>query len=170
MELTLALLLRVYGTLPDVVTDGLRSFRADLRRYMVRRTMATRRKGSIPGGRAFGGGWGAIHSPHHLLLDLNIRYSAKHAIRIGPPKASSTIRGTEGICRSEIAGRSYLHLNITAVAEMIAEPNTANGHKSAGAVVLVVGQLPREATWVNRQTSRIPLDRLRKSEGASILP
>ena len=31
MELTLALLLRVYGTLPDVVTDGLRSFRADLR-------------------------------------------------------------------------------------------------------------------------------------------
>ena len=31
MELTLALLLRVYGTLPDVVTNGLRSFREDLR-------------------------------------------------------------------------------------------------------------------------------------------
>jgi len=31
MELALALLLRVYGTLPDVVTNGLRSFRNDLR-------------------------------------------------------------------------------------------------------------------------------------------
>ena len=31
MELTVALLLRVYGTLPDVVTNGLRRFRCDLR-------------------------------------------------------------------------------------------------------------------------------------------
>ena len=119
MELTVALLLRVYGTLPDVVTDGLRSFRADLR-PIYRQAYRDTQKRIYPAAR--------VSTPdgdrlmvHGLFLDLNIRYSAKHAIQFGPPKALSPFEALSVFARSEIAGRSYLPLNITAVAQMIAE-------------------------------------------------
>ena len=56
-----------------------------------------------------------------LFLDLNIRYSAGQAIQFGPPKALSPFEAMSVFARSEIAGRSYLPLNITAVAQMITE-------------------------------------------------
>ena len=119
MELTLALLLRVYGTLPDVVTDGLRSFRADLR-PIYRQAYRDSQKRIYPAARVSTPD-GERLTVQGLFLDLNIRYSAKQAIRIGPPKALSPFEALRVFAHSEIAGRSYLPLNITAVAEMIAE-------------------------------------------------
>jgi hypothetical protein len=119
MELTLALLLRVYGTLPDVVTDGLRSFRADLR-PIYRQAYKDSQKSIHPAARVSTPN-GERFTVQGLFLDLNIRYSAKQAIQFGPPMALSPFEAMSIFAHSEIAGRSYLPLNITAVAQMIAE-------------------------------------------------
>jgi hypothetical protein len=119
MELTLALLLRVYGILPDVVTTGLLSFRNDLR-PIYRRAYLDSLKSVYPAARVSTPDGGRL-TVHGLFLDLNIRYSAKQAIQFGPPKTLSPFEALSVFARSEIAGRSYLPLNITAVAQMIAE-------------------------------------------------
>jgi hypothetical protein len=117
MELTLALLLRVYGTLPDVVTNGLRSFRNDLRPIYRQAYFDSLKKVypaarvSTPNGERF--------TTQGLFLDLNIRYSAGQITQLGPPKALPPFEAIRVFAQSEIAGRSYL--NIAAVAEMIAE-------------------------------------------------
>lgn len=119
MELTLALLLRVYGTLPDVVTNGLRTFRKDLR-PIYRQAYLDSLKSVYPAARVSTPD-GERFTVQGLFLDLNIRYSAKQAIQFGPPKALSPFEALSVFARSEIAGRSYLPLNITAVAQMITE-------------------------------------------------
>lgn len=119
MELTLALLLRVYGTLPDVVTDRLRSFRADLR-PIYRQAYKDSQKGIYPEARVSTPN-GERFTVQGLFLDLNTSYSARQAIQFGPPKALSPFEAISVFAHSEIAGRSYLPLNITAVAQMIAE-------------------------------------------------
>jgi len=119
MELTLALLLRVYGTLPDVVTNGLRNFRNDLRPIYRRAYLDSLKKVypparvSTPDGERF--------TARDLFLDLNIRYSAGQVVQFGPPKALSPFEAMRVFAHSEIAARSYLPLNITRVAQMIAE-------------------------------------------------
>ena len=60
MELTLALLLRVYGILPDVVTTGLRSFRNDLR-PIYRRAYLDSLKSDLPCGSRFDARWGTTY-------------------------------------------------------------------------------------------------------------
>jgi hypothetical protein len=119
MELTIALLLRVYGTLPDVVTDGLRSFRAVLR-PIYRQAYRDSQKRIYPAARVSTPD-GERLTVQGLFLDLNIRYSAGQAIQFGPPRALSPFEAMSVFAHSEIAARSYLPLNITAVAEMIAE-------------------------------------------------
>jgi hypothetical protein len=119
MELTVALLLRVYGTLPDVVTNGLRRFRGDLRpiyrqAYLdsLKKVYPAARVSTLSGERL---------TVQGLFLDLNIRYSAGQAIQFGPPQALSPFEAMSVFAQSEIAARSYLPLNISAVAQMIAE-------------------------------------------------
>ena len=119
MELTLALLLRVYGTLPDVVSHGLRAFREDLR-PIYRQAYLDSLKRVYPAARVSTAD-GERLTVQGLFLDLNIRYSAGQAIQFGPPKALSPFEALSVFARSEIAGRSYLPLNITAVAQMITE-------------------------------------------------
>jgi hypothetical protein len=119
MELALALLLRVYGALPDVVTNGLRSFRSDLR-PIYREAYRDSQKSVYPAARVSTPD-GKRLTVQGLFLDLNIHYSAKQSIQFGPPKALSPFEAMTVFAHSEIAGRSYLPLNITAVAEMIAE-------------------------------------------------
>ena len=62
MELTVALLLRVYGTLPDVVTNGLRSFPRDLRPIYRKAYLRFAEKDLSPGPRFVATG-AAPHSP-----------------------------------------------------------------------------------------------------------
>jgi hypothetical protein len=119
MELTLALLLRVYGILPDVVSNGLRSFREDLR-PIYRQAYLDSLKRVYPAARVSTAD-GERLTVQGLFLDLNIRYSAKQAIQFGPPRALSPFEAMSVFAQSEIAARSYLPLNLTAVAQMIAE-------------------------------------------------
>jgi hypothetical protein len=104
MELTLALLLRVYGILPDVVTTGLRSFRNDLR-PIYRRAYLDSLKSDYPAARVSTPD-GERLTVQGLFLDLNIRYSAKQAIQFGPPKALSPFEALSVFARSETAERA----------------------------------------------------------------
>jgi hypothetical protein len=117
MELTVALLLRVYGTLPDTVVAGLRNFRDDLRpiyrqAYLdsLHRNYPAARVSTPYGGRIMIEG---------LFLDLNIRYSAGHMTEFGPPRAISPFEAVSAFARPPIPARPHLPLNVTAVAEMI---------------------------------------------------
>ncbi|HMN70314.1 MAG TPA: hypothetical protein PKA55_00445 [Rhodoblastus sp.] len=119
MELSVALLLRVYGTLPDEIAAGLRDFRDDLRpiyRQAYLDTLGGLRppaRISTPGGARFliGG----------LFLDLNVRYAAGRMLDFGPPRAISPFDAIRVYALSEGAARSYLPLNVTAVARKIVE-------------------------------------------------
>jgi hypothetical protein len=117
MELTVALLLRVYGTLPDTVVAGLRNFRDDLR-PIYRRAYLDSMKRTHPAARISERGGSRI-TVDGLFLDLNIRYSAGRMIQFGPPKAMSPFEAVTTFARSEVPARSYLPLNVTVVAEMI---------------------------------------------------
>lgn len=119
MELTIALLLRVYGTLPDAIIAGLRRFRGDLHsiyRQAYLEGIADERKTArvmeSRGGRAVVSG---------LFLDLNIRYSAGQMIEFGPPKIVSPFDAIVAYAHSELPARSYLPLNVTTVAQMIVD-------------------------------------------------
>lgn len=119
MELTLALLLRVYNWLPDSVASGLRSFRDDLRpiyRQAYRDTLK----------RAYPMAWLSADESERLpveglFLDLNIRYAAGHMIKFGPPRALSPFEAMSDYARSQAPSRAYLPLNVSAVAEMIVD-------------------------------------------------
>jgi hypothetical protein len=117
MELTVALLLRVYGTLPDTVIAGLRNFRNELRLIyrqayfdLTNRTHPAACISELDGNCVMIDG---------LFLDLNIRYSAGQMIEFGPPKAISPFEAVTVFAHATVPARSYLPLNVTAVAELI---------------------------------------------------
>ena len=117
MELTIALLLRVYGTLPDTVVAGLRHFRPELR-PMYRQGYLDSLKRLYPPARLSERG-GASIKASGLFLDLNIRYSVRQTIELGPPKLLSPFDALKAYALSEGPATSYLPLNISAVARMI---------------------------------------------------
>jgi hypothetical protein len=117
MELTVALLLRVYGTLPDTVVAGLRDFRDDLR-PIYRQAYFDSRNRKYCSARVSERGGNRIELDG-LFLDLNIRYSAGQMIEFGPPKALSPFEAVATYARSEVPSRSYLPLNVTTVADLI---------------------------------------------------
>ena len=109
----------MYGSLPDVVSNGLRSFRDDPR-PIYRQAYLNSLKRVYPAARVSTAD-GERLTVQGLFLDLNIRYSAGQAIRFGPPKALSPFEALSVFAHSEIAGNRSLPLNITAVAQMITE-------------------------------------------------
>lgn len=117
MELTVALLLRVYGTLPDTVVAGLRSFREDLRPIYRRAYLDSLHRAHPPARVSAAHGERIV--VEGLFLDLNIRYSAGRMIGFGPPRAMSPFEALRVYACSRIPARSYLPLNVTAVAETI---------------------------------------------------
>jgi len=119
MELTIALLLRVYGTVPDAVLAGLRHFREDLR-PIYRQAFFDSVTRTFPMARVAERG-GSHLVINGMFLDLNIRYSAGQMTAFGPPRTLSPFEAIATFARADVPGRSYLPLNITAVAEMIVE-------------------------------------------------
>jgi hypothetical protein len=117
MELTVALLLRVYGMVPDAVLIGLRDFREDLR-PIYRQAFYDSMTRTFPAARVVEceGKHLAIDG---LFLDLNIRYSGGQMTEFGPPKAMSPFDAITTFTRAEVPGRCHLPLNVTAVAELI---------------------------------------------------
>jgi hypothetical protein len=117
MELALALLLRVYWTLPDAIVAGLRDFRKELL-PIYRRAYSETAAHSFPPARISAPG-GLRTMMDGLYLDLNIRYSAGRMIQFGPPKAISPFEAASRYARASAAARSYLPLNVSTVAAMI---------------------------------------------------
>jgi hypothetical protein len=118
-ELTVALLLRVYGTLPDAVVEGLRHFRATLRPIYRRAfvELPSRRKEVCH----VAGPHGKALAVEGLYLDLNIRYSSGQLVEFGPPRIISPFEAMAAYAKSGLPGRSYLPLNLSAVAASIVE-------------------------------------------------
>lgn len=117
MELAVALLLRVYGWLPDDVVAGLRSYRADLR-PIYRQAYFDLSRRIYRAARISGPSRRRI-MVEGLFLDLNIRYSAGRMVEFGPPRTVSPFEAMRLYARSEDPARSYLPLNMTAVARLI---------------------------------------------------
>jgi hypothetical protein len=117
MELTVALLLRVYGALPDAVVSGLREFRRDLR-PIYRTAYLDSVKRQYPPVRISEAGRKPILASG-VFVDLNVRYAAGQIVEFGPPKLVSPYEAARIYLSSELPARSYLPLNISAVAETI---------------------------------------------------
>ncbi len=117
MELAIALLLRVYGTLPDALAVGLLQFRKELR-PIYRQAYFDLFTPKFPVLR-FGVPNGPKATAAGLYLDLNIRYAAGQMVQFGPPRAVSPFEAVSIYTRSRAPALSYLPLNVTAVAEMI---------------------------------------------------
>ena len=117
MELTIALSLRVYWTLPDTIVTGLRQFRDELR-PLYRQGYLDSISRVYPPARLSEQGGDRI-SASGVFLDLNIRYSAGQMIEFGPPKLLSPFEALRAYALSECPATSYLPLNISAVARMI---------------------------------------------------
>jgi hypothetical protein len=117
MELSVALLLRVYWTLPDAIVAGLREFREDLR-SIYRQAYFDLTVHQHPPAQISAAG-GLRTTMNGLYLDLNIRYLAGKMIEFGPPRAISPFEAVNIYARAEAPGRSYLPLNVSAVAEKI---------------------------------------------------
>jgi hypothetical protein len=117
MELSIALILRVYGTLPDAILAGLRSFRTELR-PIYRRAFRDLLVHEHPAAQISEAGGLKIRM-NGLYLDLNIRYSAGQIVAFGPPKAISPFEAVSLYAHSEGPSRSYLPLCVSAVAGMI---------------------------------------------------
>lgn len=119
MELAVALLLRVYGTLPDPVIEGLRKFRDRLRpiyrQAFLEATTSKRSPCGVTEGR------GRTLNIEGLFLDLNIRYLAGHLVEFGPPKAISPFEAVASYATSGSPARSYLPINLSVVAASIME-------------------------------------------------
>ncbi len=116
MELTVALLLRVYGTLPDPVLAGLRNFREDLRPIYRRAYLESLRR-TYPAARI--SAQRERIAVEGLFLDLNIRYAAGRMIAFGPPQVLSPFEALRVYACSQVPARSYLPMNVSAVAQTI---------------------------------------------------
>jgi hypothetical protein len=117
MELTIALILRVYGTFHGTIVTGLRQFLVELR-PMYRQGYLDSLKRLYPATRLSERGGDSIKSSG-LYLDLNIRYSLSQTIEFGPPKLLSPFEALKAYALSECPATSYLPLNISLVAQMI---------------------------------------------------
>ncbi len=119
MELSLALTLRIYGTLPDPVLHGLIRFRHELyvlyrRAYLeydtglgaqVRVTARARTEFDMSG----------------VYLDLRIRFGGWHAFEFGPPRLLSPFEALRIYAKLETPGRAHLPLNLSALAINLVE-------------------------------------------------
>lgn len=119
MELTVALLLRVYGSLPDPIIEGLRTFRERLRpmyrQAFVEIAQSQRDVCRIVGPKR------AETSVEGYFLDLNIRYSAGHLVEFGPPRTISAFEALTAYAQAAVPARAYLPLNLSALARRIIE-------------------------------------------------
>ncbi len=117
MELTVALLLRVYGILPDEVTAGLRRFRNELR-PIYRQAYLDAKRPFPPSARLSSANGDGLDIKG-AYLDLNIRYSSGRIIEFGPPRLMSPLDAVRIYLLSEIPARCYLPLNLSVVADRI---------------------------------------------------
>lgn len=119
MELSLALTLRVYGTLPDAVMDGLVRFRHDLyalyrRAYIEYKTGLGTPVRIVAKGRAG-------FDLSGVYLDLRIRFSGGRLIAFGPPHPLSPFEALRVYAKRDTPDRAHLPLNLSSLAIELVE-------------------------------------------------
>jgi hypothetical protein len=118
MELVIVLSLRVYHVIPDSVLKGVAQYRSQLQR-MFERAYIERRSGA---GRPLLVTTGD-HPPvelRGLYLDLDIKFSAGHLVRFGPPKLLSAIEALTLFSESTLTGRTFMPMSLSLLAEQVA--------------------------------------------------
>ena len=114
MELSVALTLRIYGTLPDRVLEGIIQFRRDL--------YALYRRAYLE----YDTGLGAVVSisaknrsrfeMSGLYLDLRIRFGGGRILEFGPPRVLSPFEAIRVYSKLDTPGRAHLPFNLSAMA------------------------------------------------------
>ncbi|MDR3534394.1 MAG: hypothetical protein P4L90_28005 [Rhodopila sp.] len=119
MELSLALLLRVYGWLPDPVISGLVRYRQDLS-HIYNRAYTESRIGA--------GSPTHVHGPNRatfrmtgLYLDLQIHYSGGKLVEFGPPKELTPFEALQAFAVADMSARTHLPLNLSALSVRVVE-------------------------------------------------
>lgn len=117
MELTVVLSLRVYHVIPDSVLKGIAQHRVQLQRMFLR-AYIERRSGD---GRPL-----LVTARDHppvelrgLFLDLDIKFSAGHLVRFGPPKLLSAIEALAIFSDSTLMRRTFLPTSLSLLSEQV---------------------------------------------------
>lgn len=117
MELAIALLLRVYGILPDQVVVGLRNFRSRL--YPIYRQAYAHAHDSAVQSVHLRTSTGETIVLRGFYLDLNIRHERGRTITFGPPRTVSADDAIRSYAGADEPARPYLPLNLSSIAERI---------------------------------------------------
>ena len=132
MELALVLSLRVYHVVPDSILKGIAEYRARLHRFYNRSYME----------RCGGAGspltievQGRTVELRGLFLDLDIRFSAGHMVRFGPPKLMPPREALTRFSQSVAPARSLVPICLSRLSELIVEtalraPEVRSGPRS----------------------------------------
>lgn len=121
MELSVALSIRVYGILPDVVVRGLTRFREDL--YTCYRK-AYLESGCGSGAPIFISAAGCRDpgfSMRGVYLDLQLTYAAGQLSSIGPPQTLKPFEALAWLAQAEAPARAHPPLNLSQTAVKVAE-------------------------------------------------
>ncbi len=119
MELSLALTLRVYGTLPDPVLEGLVQFRHDLYAQYRRAYIEYMTGLGAPVHIAVKGRTDVDLSG--VYLDLRVRFSAGRLIGFGPPHLLSPFEALRVYAKRDTPNRAQLPLNLSSLAIELVE-------------------------------------------------
>ena len=119
MELSLALTLRIYGTLPDPILEGLVRFRHSLyalyrRAYLEYATGMGAPVQVTAKGRA-------VFEMSGVYLDLHIRFGGGRALEFRPPRLLSPFEALRVFSKLDTPGRAHLPLNLSSLAIALVE-------------------------------------------------
>lgn len=119
MELSLALTLRVYGTLPDPMLEGLVQFRRDLYAQYRRAYIEYSTGLGAPVHIAVRGR--ADFDLSGVYLDLRVRFSGGRLIGFGPPHLLSPFEALRVYAKRDTPDRAHLPLNLSSLAIELVE-------------------------------------------------
>lgn len=119
MELSLALTLRVYGTLPDPVLEGLVQYRHAL--YALYRRAYIEYASGLGMPVKVGAPGRAEFEMSGVYLDLRIRFGGGRLFAFGPPRLLSPFEALRLFAKLDTPGRAHLPLNLSSLAISLVE-------------------------------------------------
>jgi hypothetical protein len=117
MELALALTLRVYGTLPDPVLNGLVQYRSDLN--TIYRSIYVEGVHNTEVAFHVGKRRVATLEFRGVYLDLQIVFSGGRLVRFGPPRVIPAHEAIQLFLRENLSSRSALLIHVSELAEQV---------------------------------------------------
>jgi hypothetical protein len=155
MELNVALSLRVYAILPDIVLGGLILYRKELYEYYRKSYLESQVGMGAPIIVSVEG----CNNPFTMsgvYIDLQLTYSAGQLLSIGPPVILTPFEALARFAKTESPARAHPPLNLSQTALRLAElmaraPNFSRGPKPR----LTAPENLDEDERVHRETSRV---------------